>query len=458
MMRPLSLFLLLCAEAASATPADAPTVAQATPSSVTPSAASTAEPTAAPAQPSRTLSLEEALQTATSHQPQLRQAQANTQAAEARVDQRRSSLLPQVNSTLTYQRSTSGTTGTSTPTTGISVRNNGFTLGATASQLLYDFGQTTGRWRAAQSSAEAQASTGEQTRLDVLANVRTAYFNVLAQQALLQVARETLANEESHLNQVQAQVEVGTRPEIDLLQQKTSLSNARLQLIQSQNAYATSKAQLNQAMGVKGSTDYAVQDVTVAPVEGEDQPTDALVTSALSRRPDLAASASELRAQQQQLSATRGGYWPSLSASLSGSDVGEDPSQTQWNLTGQLALSWPLFQGGLTRAQVREQEATLSSLQAQRDSLQQQARLQVESAQLSVRAARESLSAAEDALANARERLRLAEGRYQAGVGNIIELGDAQVQATNAAAQRVQAVYQIATARTELARALGLVS
>ncbi len=121
-----------------------------------------------------------------------------------------------------------------------------------------------------------------------------------------------------------------------------------------------------------------------------------------------------------------------------------------------MGLSWPLFESGRTRAQVREAEATLRGTQAQQDSLRQQVRLEVAQALLSVRAARESLSATEEALTNAQARLRLAEGRYREGVGNIIELGDAQFDVTSAAAQRVQAQYSLATARTELGRALGL--
>jgi outer membrane protein len=51
--------------------------------------------------------------------------------------------------------------------------------------------------------------------------------------------------------------------------------------------------------------------------------------------------------------------------------------------------------------------------------------------------------------------LKLAEGRYSAGVGNIIELGDAQLALTNAEMQRIQADYNLATARAHLLRALG---
>ncbi len=79
----------------------------------------------------------------------------------------------------------------------------------------------------------------------------------------------------------------------------------------------------------------------------------------------------------------------------------------------------------------------------------------LEQALLGVRAARSSVQAATEAEANAREQLRLAEGRYQAGAGSIIELGDAQVAATSAAATEVQARFDLATARARLLLALG---
>ncbi len=412
--------------------------------------------TAAPAwAQQRVLTLDEALRTARERQPQLRQAQANTSVANASVDQSFSSLLPQVSANATYQRSLSEVGGPVPANPSDIINRGALNLGASVNQLLWDFGGTTGRWRSAQQSAQAQEATEAQTLVDVLANVQTAYFHILAQQALVRVAQETLENEQARLGQVRAQVEVGTRPEIDLLQQRTAVANAQVQLIQARNNSTASKAQLNQAMGVEGSTDYTVQEEVVGLVEGEEQPVDTLVDAALQGRPDLTSSEHQLRAQELQLSATRAGYWPSLSVSLSASESGPNPANMNWGVSGQVGLSWPLFQGGLTRAQVRAQEATLSGLHARRDALRQQVRLEVERAQLSVATARESVSAAEEALVNARARLRLAEGRYREGVGNIIELSDAQLSATNAAVQRVRATYDLATARTELARALG---
>ncbi|WP_257447968.1 TolC family protein [Archangium lipolyticum] len=431
--------------------ATAPAYAQA------PALVPTQAPAQAQARPQRVLTLKDALRTARERQPQLRQAQASTAAANARVDQNFSSLLPQVSASATYQRSlrdSDGDDGLPTTSSGF-ISREGLNLGASVNQLIWDFGRTTGRWRASQQSAEAQGATEAQTLLDVLANVQTVYFNALAQQALVQVAQETLENEKAHLAQAQALVQVGNKPEIDLLQQRTAVANAQVQLIQARNNAATSKAQLNQAMGLEGSTHYTLQDEVVGVVEGEDQSVEALVDLAFQGRPDLSASEHQLRAQELQISATRANYWPSFSASVSATDSGTNPANLNWGVTGQVGLSWQIFQGGLTRAQVREQQANLSSIQAQRDALRQQVRLEVERAQLSVTAASESVAAAEEALTNARERLRLAEGRYRAGVGNIIELSDAQLSATNAAVQRVQAAYNLATARTELARALG---
>ena len=89
------------------------------------------------------------------------------------------------------------------------------------------------------------------------------------------------------------------------------------------------------------------------------------------------------------------------------------------------------------------------------DGLRQSVRLDVDQARLAVRASKAALAASGDAVTNARERLKLAEGRYQAGVGNAIELGDSQVALTSALAQQVQADQKLAAARAQLLRALG---
>lgn len=118
-------------------------------------------------------------------------------------------------------------------------------------------------------------------------------------------------------------------------------------------------------------------------------------------------------------------------------------------------LSWSLFSGGQSYYAVKEAQATRESLAAQRDQLLLQVRLQIVQAQLGVRASTQALAASTTALDNTREQLRLAEGRYQAGVGSVIELSDAQLAYTNAGAQKVQASYTLYASRAALLEALG---
>lgn len=417
----------------------------------------TAAPPAAPSK--RILTFEETIRTARANQPQLRQARANTSAAEARSDQARSALLPQLSATASYERATAN--ATARPGSG-SVQSqtssqmfNYYNANATVSQLVYDFGQTSGRWRAAQATAESQRDTEFYTNLQVLLGVRSAYFTALANEQLLAVARESFRNQQRHLEQTQGFVEVGTQPPIALAQARTNLANAQVQLINAENAYETAKAQLNQAIGAEGSTDYDVATHFLPPVDDEDQTTDILLQQALRNRPDMASLEQQIRSQQLTIDSVKGGYYPSLGVSAGISNGGPALDNTAWNWNATATLTWNIFQGGLTRAQSQEAESNLTALQAQADTLRQQVRLDLEQARLAVRAAKGSLAATGEALTNAREQLRLAEGRYQVGAGSIIELSDAQVTATSAAAQQVQADYNLATARAQLLRALG---
>ena len=321
--------------------------------------------------------------------------------------------------------------------------------------LLYDFGQTRSRWRASQASAASQKDTERATLQQVLYAVRSAYFQARAAKGLVKVQSDTLANQQKHAEQTEGFVEAGTQPEISLAQAKTDLANARVQLIAAENSYATAKAQLNQAMGVEDPGEYDVADETLPSVDGEDGETGALLDEAIQARPELAALANQVRAQELTVRAIKGAFGPTLSLSTGLSDAGEQFSNLTWNWTTGLALSFPIYQGGQTKAQVREAEANLAAVKAQLDGERQQVRFEIEQARLAIRADKVALDATAEALANARVRLQLAEGRYESGVGSIIELGDSQVALTSAAQQRVQAEYILSQARAGLLKALG---
>ncbi|HVV51647.1 MAG TPA: TolC family protein [Polyangia bacterium] len=421
----------------------------------------------------RTVTLEDAERAAAAQRPDIRLADANAAAGVARDEQARAPLLPQVKIQSLYERTTGnrpqkpGRTnnyGTAFDTF------NWFDSEVDATQMIWDFGQTPNRWRAARVRAVALNDSARAARLQAIADVRTAYFRAIAGKSLVGVARQTLANRQRHLEQIRGFVHAGTRPDIDLAQAVADEANARVQVIRAENGYAIARAQLNQAMGITGDTDYEVADESFPPQPGEGAGIGPLIDEAIHARPDLAAMDAQIRAQELTRKATRDGYWPTLNLIAGAESEGQSFHKSvtldnfgqvspyggmAWNLWGGVQLTWPIFQGFLTRGQVREADAVLDGLRAQHDALVQQVWVAVEQAALGVRGAREALAAAGQALAGAQARLKMADGRYAAGVGSIIELSDAELAATLAGAQEVGAVYDLATARAALCLALG---
>jgi outer membrane protein len=444
------------ASPATPTPTPAPTpTPPAPPSTPGPAAAPRTPPAPVAPAAARVLSLDEAVQTALAHQPQLVQARAAADASRARADQARAGLLPQVNGQAQYQRGTSNT-GLNGLSATLDTRND-WSFSANVSQLVWDFGQTSGRWTAARRTAEADEESARENELTTVLNVRTAFFQARAAHDLAGVARATLDNQQAHLAQTEAFVKIGTRPPIDLATARTTVANAQVQVVQTDNNYATSRARLNQAMGVDAPVDYDVANESLPEMADEEASQDALLAEALRNRPDLAAALRRLEASDASLSAARGGYGPTLSVGASATDVGADAGELRdrWNVAAGATLTIPIFEGFRTRAQVDEAAANQRVASAQAETLRQQIRVDLENARLTVRAAKASVQAAIDATTNAREQLRLAEGRYRTGAGSALELSDAQLAATNAEAQQVNAEYQLASARAQLLAALG---
>jgi outer membrane protein len=399
------------------------------------------------------LTLEDAVRLARENAPSLRAARASADAASARADQSLSPLLPQVSGSAGVERSTSNSTAPFAPAQGWGMSNS-LSLSATATQALVDL-PAFARYAASRASARAEEGTARAAELDATLAARSAFFQAWASKELVAVARATLENQEAHFRKVEAYVQQGLRPPIDLAQARTDRANAKAQLVTAENGYATARVRLNQAMGVATSIDYEVAADPFPAVQGEDRPLEEQLAEALASLPDVAAMDARLLAAERSLYAAHGGWFPRVGLSAGIGEQGAVGSDLAWNAWLGGTLTWSLFQGGLTRAQVAEARASLEAQRAQRDLLVQQVRADVDSARLDVRAAQALLDADREAVEAARERQRLAEARYGSGAGSSLELSDALLARTSAEGQLVQAQFQLAKARAALLRALG---
>ncbi len=395
------------------------------------------------------LTIEQAVETALSNHPDLRAAGGQAQAASARARASRGPLLPQV------RASASLGYGARAPWEQALVSNGDLGAGVSADLLLYDFGRTRNGWRSAQASAEATAQSAQAVAGDLALNVRLAFFDVLESEALVQIGRETLANEQRHLQQIEQFVAAGTRPAIDLAKLRTTVATARASLVRAESNLQIAKARLNQAMGVTASTDYEVarSDLPALPLETE--ATDTLFARATDNRPELAAQRSSIRASELSVKVAEKRLWPSLQLGAGLSYFADDIVSPGWGASVGLSLSWTLFDGLAAPANEQAERANLVTAQARLTGQEQQIWTELDTARVDLGSAKAELEAARQGLESARELLSLAEARYAEGVGSSIELSDAQLELANAEVQVVRGEYDLAAARARLLRALG---
>src|SRR5438552_12358244 len=405
-------------------------------------------PALAQAQERKTL--EECIDIALRQQPTLRAAAATVAAARERVWQTASAYLPQVaanyQANRRHQSASSATGGTGG---GQSQTFPFCSTGVALTQVLFDFGQNLELIHAAQASAQALGADADTQHDTVVFNVQPAYFALLAAYRLRDVAEETVAQNQKHLDLAEGRHDVGMAPRFDVTNAGVQLATAELNRLTARNNVSLGRETLRNALGLVGPLDFDIVDLLEQPrIEvGDAEALDV----AYANRPELRSLAAQERAEAERIKAIEKDYLPKLTlvsnVTWSGSRY---PLQESWNFGGLVNLS--VFNGGLTTAQVREAKANLDNLRATEDATRQNVTLEVRQALLNLRQAAESIGVADKGLQQARENLTLAEGRYKTGVGNIIELTDAQVSLATAEASRVQALVGHRTALATLER------
>ncbi len=160
-------------------------------------------------------------------------------------------------------------------------------------------------------------------------------------------------------------------------------------------------------------------------------------------------------AASANLRAAKSGHLPILSgaASVGYADRDFPPTGNVWGVG--LNLTMPLFSGFSTIEGVREANANLKSIDARLNNLRLQISKEVESSWLGVNESSARIASTDKEVAAADENRLLAEGRYQEGVGSIIEVTDAQSLAIEAQTSNIQARYDYYNALARLDRAMG---
>jgi outer membrane protein len=427
--------------------------------------AQTSPPPTAPSTPSsptplqltqiagRVLTLDECVAIALEGQPTIQERLASYAAARYRVNQAFAPLLPQLSAQVSASRShntvLSGSGG-GVPT--LQDRQWGDTLAAQVllSQLLFDFGKNLAETEGRRKLAEVEVENVELQRQLISATVKEAYTNTLFSQRLIRVQEQAQERSELNLRSAKGFFEVGTRPKSDVARAEVDVANARLDLIRAKNALRTAIVALNIAMAINVDTPTQIVDNLVYQPVSLDRLQ--LRSDSLRQRPEYrSAKLTAAAAEARERKAFRD-FFPDVTGQGAYGGTQKDLNEA-WSIG--LALNWPFFDGGGRIARYQESKALLEGARAAVKSTELNIIQNVEQAEIAVEEASERIQAAQALVASAQENFRLAQGRFDAGVGTILELTDAQLALTQAQNTESQALadYRIALARLD--RAVG---
>ena len=439
-------------------------------SSPVPLAQAPAQPGQTPAQPGQSLAqpgqtkdpnvltLDDALLIALENHPSLRAARERILAQQAVVGQQMAAYYPTISALDRYQ------TGTQAGNTAVAANASEFYQGQVLTTFtLFNFGKREG---AVQSARETLSAVGHNFKAAVdavVVGVKTSYYAYLQARAIVNVRQETVKSRDLLVKQAQGVYEVGTRARIDVARAESDYFTALADEITARNAVQVAWVVLKNAMGLR--------ELPERPLAEEAIVTDIRYTLeeareiAYNSRPELKSFEAQLRAQDQNLAVARRGHLPDFifdgnfarrhisNEPANGRTVNTFPLQAAWQV--QLSLSIPIFDGFRTTNRVDESLHTYYVIKAQEEQQRQQVALDVEQSYLRLLELRERIKANESAANAAKENLDLARGRYEVGVGSIIEVSDAQVRYADAQTTYVRALYDYKIADAQFVRAIG---
>ncbi|HEY0162447.1 MAG TPA: TolC family protein [Edaphobacter sp.] len=402
------------------------------------------------------LTLPDAEATALSNQPRLLAAQLRARAMTERVKQARANYMPNIGFNATGALVTDTGTSIAAGNLTTSAVSDRFAYGGNLTQLVTDFGRTSALVGSAKYSAEAQADAATLTRAQVRLNVREAYYGVLGAEAVLRAAQAAQDNRRLIARQLAALAQSELRSTLDVNFANVLLSEADLAVVRAQSTVAQQRMRLATAMGLQQPVNAVLMDASVAGSDALPAAPDALQQQAQVQRADLgAAQALMFSAKKFALSEKRLSY-PTLNALASAGQIPYRDHTLRDNYAAAgFNLNIPVFNGGLFGARRAEAELEASAREHDVQQLRLEVTEQTRDAWYRADESYRALEVTSRLVTQSKEALRLAQDRYDAGLGSIVELNEAQLNETSAEITAADATYSYFARRAELDFATG---
>lgn len=403
--------------------------------------------------------LEAVYQKAELSDPLIREAEANRLAALEARPQARAALLPQISAGGSYDDSSSDGSRTffQSTGTGIAIVNIDSESDATRTSWDLTLRQNVFRWenwvalrRASATVAQAEADYAA-ARQDLILRTAQGYFSVLAAQDTLEAAQATYDAIARQLEQSEKRFEVGLIAVTDVQEAKAAFDSASASLIQAKRNLATTQEQLRELTGE--TFDELARPGPDMPLAGPD-PANADDWVRLAMEQNLRLVSSRLAADitRENISAQRGGHYPSLDLVVSRSQYDLEADFSSGGFSGPnnsdsedtsvtLQLTVPIFSGGATSSRVRQAGYQHQAARERLERVARQTERETRDAYLGVNAEVARVRSLRQAVESANTALQATEAGYEVGTRTSVDVLDARRQLFDAQTNYARSRY-----------------
>mgnify|MGYP002080597355 CR=1 FL=1 len=284
------------------------------------------------------------------------------------------------------------------------------------------------------------------------------YYALLAYQELQGVYHEAVDNLQGHLDNVQAQYNVGTKARVDVLSSDVSLANAKTTAITADNNVAVAESNLNNILGLPLETKLNLADHQL-PFDTYNISLQEATDYAMKYRPEVLQAAIAVQEAERNIDIADAGNKPTV-AITGGNDwadntfPGIDANKRSWKVAA--GVTYNFYDGGATKAKVNQAKQDLLVARETEQKTREAVQLEVKQAYLNIRSAAQKVEETQTVVDQARENYRIQNIRYQAGVGINLDVLDAQLSLNEAQVNHIQALYDYNVGIAKLEQVMGV--
>jgi len=406
-----------------------------------------------------TLTLSRAVEIALAKNTIIKEAIENQRAAIEEQKSARADLLPKASAAYSYTR----LKDTPYMKTGGVKRDAGdndqYHWDVTLRQPLFTGFALSTKYKMAKLGVAIKDTEKEQAVLDVVKQVKVAYFNILLAKKFFLVSDEAVMQLKSHVNDAEKFYEQGMIPYNDLLKSKVALADAVQNRVRAESdvEMAISAFNILLQIDLNRRTDvFDILDITPSPYD-----LDSLIKEAMENRPELKALRLALEGSDCSIRLARSSYYPEIALAGSYEQNGHNAEATEndfgntHNTSIALQATWTFFEWGKTRAQVSKYHRDKRSLTEKIKGIEDSIKLEVKGAFLNLKVAEKNIQTAKESLDQAKENWRITNLQYQQQITTSTEVLDARTFLTQAETNYYGALYGYMVSLAELQRAVG---